>query len=114
MCVLSIKVPTRKSLETYLRIFVYIYIYIYTYTTRKKFGTTLHFFKKKKHLKMAKSKLLSSEVNAQLKFYSKKSTLKDKLSRNWKFLGCNSQRQLESGTNIDRKRAELSKMTIAD
>ena len=29
MCVLSIKVPIRKSLETYLMIFVYIYIYIY-------------------------------------------------------------------------------------
>ena len=28
MCVLSIKVPIRKSLETFLRILVYIYIYI--------------------------------------------------------------------------------------
>ena len=31
MCVLSIKVPIQKSLETYLMILVYIYIYIYTY-----------------------------------------------------------------------------------
>ena len=31
MCVLSIKVPIRKSLETYLMILVYIYIYIYIY-----------------------------------------------------------------------------------
>ena len=30
-CVLSIKVPTRKSLETYLIFLVYIYIYIYIY-----------------------------------------------------------------------------------
>ena len=29
MCVLLIKMPIRKSLETYLMIFVYIYIYIY-------------------------------------------------------------------------------------
>ena len=29
MCVLSIKVPVEKSLETYLIILVYIYIYIY-------------------------------------------------------------------------------------
>ena len=29
MCVLSIKCPYEKSLETYLMIFVYIYIYIY-------------------------------------------------------------------------------------
>ena len=31
MYVLSIKVPIRKSLETYLIILVYIYIYIYIY-----------------------------------------------------------------------------------
>ena len=31
MCVLSIKVAIRKSLETYLMNLVYIYIYIYIY-----------------------------------------------------------------------------------
>ena len=31
MCVLLIKVPIQKSLETYFMILVYIYIYIYVY-----------------------------------------------------------------------------------
>ena len=31
MCILSIKVPIQKSLETYLMILIYIYIYIYLY-----------------------------------------------------------------------------------
>ena len=36
MCTLSIKVPIRKSLETYRMHLVYIYIYIYTYARSSK------------------------------------------------------------------------------
>ena len=36
MCVLSIKVPIQKSLETYLIILVYIYIYIYIYKEKER------------------------------------------------------------------------------
>ena len=35
MCVLSLKVPIRKSLQTYLMILVYIYIYIYIYISKR-------------------------------------------------------------------------------
>ena len=46
MCVLPIKVPMRKSLETYLMILVYIYVCIYIYTSpHEEDATQRPFFK---------------------------------------------------------------------
>ena len=41
-CVLSIKVPIKKCLETYIMILVYIYIYIYIYIIGRKTQQTVN------------------------------------------------------------------------